>query len=280
MEMQRLDEWINNPDLMGSDTLEELRSIILRYPYFQTAWLLYIKNLYLIKHPSFKDELRRGALYVADLSVLFYFVEGNSFSFPKSEYKESEKQVANDRTLDLINRFLSEIPNDKGLSSELSIPVDSVMDYSSLLLLNSAENGRKEVDNTALPLKGQDLIDDFIEKSESGMLSPGNNIADAVGVGKGNEKDEFSDEDLVVIDDDNNAGPVDDVMEGNAEAADETGDDNYLTETLAKIYVKQQRYDKALEIIKKLNLKYPKKNTYFADQMRFLERLIINAKSK
>ena len=278
MEMQRLDEWINNPDLMGSDTLEELRSIILRYPYFQTAWLLYIKNLYLIKHPSFKDELRRGALYVADLSVLFYFVEGNNFSFPKSEYKESEKQVANDRTLDLINRFLSEIPNDKGLSSELSIPVDSVMDYSSLLLLNSAENGRKEVDNTALPLKGQALIDDFIEKSESGMLSPGNNMTDAVG--NGNEKDEFSDEDLVVIDDDNNAGPVDDAMDGNAEAADETGDDNYLTETLAKIYVKQQRYDKALEIIKKLNLKYPKKNAYFADQMRFLERLIINAKSK
>ena len=278
MEMQRLDEWINNPDLMGNDTLEELRSIILRYPYFQTAWLLYIKNLYLIKHPSFKDELRRGALYVADLSVLFYFVEGNSFSFPKSEYKESEKQVANDRTLDLINRFLSEIPNDKGLSSELSIPVDSVMDYSSLLLLNSAENGRKEVDNTALPLKGQALIDDFIEKSESGMLSSGNNMTDAVG--NGNEKDEFSDEDLVVIDDDNNAGPVDDAMDGNAEAADETGDDNYLTETLAKIYVKQQRYGKALEIIKKLNLKYPKKNAYFADQMRFLERLIINAKSK
>ena len=278
MEMQRLDEWINNPDLMGNDTLEELRSIILRYPYFQTAWLLYIKNLYLIKHPSFKDELRRGALYVADLSVLFYFVEGNSFSFPKSEYKESEKQVSNDRTLDLINRFLSEIPNDKGLSSELSIPVDSVMDYSSLLLLNSAENGRKEVDNTALPLKGQALIDDFIEKSESGMLSSGNNMTDAVG--NGNEKDEFSEEDLVVIDDDNNAGPVDDAMDGSAEAADETGDDNYLTETLAKIYVKQQRYDKALEIIKKLNLKYPKKNAYFADQMRFLERLIINAKSK
>jgi tetratricopeptide (TPR) repeat protein len=278
MEMQRLDEWINNPDLMGSDTLEELRSIILRYPYFQTAWLLYIKNLYLIKHPSFKDELRRGALYVADLSVLFYFVEGNSFSFPKSEYKESEKQVANDRTLDLINRFLSEIPNDKGLSSELSIPVDSVMDYSSLLLLNSAENGRKEVDNTSLPLKGQALIDDFIEKSESGMLSSGNNMTDAVG--NGNEKDEFSEEDLVVIDDDNNAGQVDDAMDGSAEAADETGDDNYLTETLAKIYVKQQRYDKALEIIKKLNLKYPKKNAYFADQMRFLERLIINAKSK
>ena len=59
------------------------------------------------------------------------------------------------------------------------------------------------------------------------------------------------------------------------ESDTEEGED-YFTETLAKIYVKQQRY----EIIKKLNLKYPKKNTYFADQIRFLEKLIINAKSK
>ena len=65
-----------------------------------------------------------------------------------------------------------------------------------------------------------------------------------------------------------------------AKEDDTEEDESYFTETLAKIYVKQQRYDKALEIIKKLNLKYRKKNTYFADQMRFLEKLIINAKSK
>ena len=57
-------------------------------------------------------------------------------------------------------------------------------------------------------------------------------------------------------------------------------DESYFTETLAKIYVKQQRYSKALEIIKKLSLNYPKKNAYFADQIRFLEKLIINTKSK
>ena len=61
---------------------------------------------------------------------------------------------------------------------------------------------------------------------------------------------------------------------------EESQEEDYFTATLAKIYVKQKRYDKALEIIKKLNLKYPKKNAYFADQIRFLEKLIINAKSK
>jgi hypothetical protein len=57
-------------------------------------------------------------------------------------------------------------------------------------------------------------------------------------------------------------------------------DDGYFTETLAKIYLKQHRYSKALEIIRKLYLKYPKKNIYFADQIRFLEKIVINEKTK
>ena len=57
-------------------------------------------------------------------------------------------------------------------------------------------------------------------------------------------------------------------------------DTGYFTETLARIYIKQGRYSKALEIIRRLNLVYPKKNRYFADQIRFLEKLIINNNKK
>jgi len=53
-----------------------------------------------------------------------------------------------------------------------------------------------------------------------------------------------------------------------------------LTETLAKIYMKQQKYEQALAIIKRLSLNFPKKSAYFADQIRFLEYLIINEKNK
>ncbi len=57
-------------------------------------------------------------------------------------------------------------------------------------------------------------------------------------------------------------------------------DDACFTETLAKIYVKQGRYAKALEIIKKLSLKYPQKNAYFASQTRMIEELINNPKNE
>ncbi len=45
-----------------------------------------------------------------------------------------------------------------------------------------------------------------------------------------------------------------------------------VTETLAKIYVEQGLYPKAIEVYKKLVLKYPEKNAYFAARITELEK--------
>ena len=50
--------------------------------------------------------------------------------------------------------------------------------------------------------------------------------------------------------------------------------DSTLQESLAKIYIRQGRYGKAYDIISELNLKYPQKSVYFADQLRFLQKLM------
>ncbi|MCC8176135.1 MAG: hypothetical protein LIO91_06855 [Bacteroidales bacterium] len=47
-----------------------------------------------------------------------------------------------------------------------------------------------------------------------------------------------------------------------------------LSESLAKIYTKQGRYEQAFEIISQLSLNNPEKSIYFADQLRFLRKLI------
>lgn len=47
-----------------------------------------------------------------------------------------------------------------------------------------------------------------------------------------------------------------------------------LSESLAQVYIRRGRYDKAFDIIHALSLNNPKKSVYFADQMRFLQKLI------
>lgn len=48
-----------------------------------------------------------------------------------------------------------------------------------------------------------------------------------------------------------------------------------LTESLARIYIKQKRYGQAYEIIERLNLANSEKSSYFAVQMRFLRKLML-----
>ena len=59
MDLQNL---IKHPEMMDKETLYELRSLLALYPYFQTARLLMLQNLYLLHDPTFDEELRRAAI--------------------------------------------------------------------------------------------------------------------------------------------------------------------------------------------------------------------------
>ena len=47
----------------------------------------------------------------------------------------------------------------------------------------------------------------------------------------------------------------------------------FMTETLAKLYLNQKNYDKAIQSYKILILKFPEKNSYFADQIKKIKSL-------
>ena len=252
MTSTNLQELIADPGRMNRDTLYELRNMLVRYPYFQTARLLYLKNLYLLHDLSFGEELRKAALYVADRRVLFFLIEGNKLVIEAKQKQVQDIHVEEptlDRTLSLIDSFLSSLPEE----TISPVSLDLSVDYTSYLL-REEDLLPEESDQSEIPrMKGQELIDGFIEKAKE------DNVI-CLKLSSGNEVEDTSEQETV--------------LDENEE------DESCFTETLAKIYVKQQRYSKALEIIKKLSLKYPKKNAYFADQIRFLEKLIINTKSK
>jgi hypothetical protein len=57
----------------------------------------------------------------------------------------------------------------------------------------------------------------------------------------------------------------------------EEPENGFMTETLANIYIKQGYYEKAIEAYTKLSLKYPKKNSYFANQIKKVKELQLNS---
>ena len=251
-----LTELINHPERLDRDTLYELRSMLALYPYFQTARLLMLQNLYLLHDPSFDEELRRAAIYITDRTVIFQLVEAAHYKIKVQQNTEQSKETAtgkDNRTISLIDNFLESIPKEeeeekKEKKKRKPTPADAAVDYVAYLL-ESEDGDGSESDPEPLKLKGQNLIDSFINNDGGKIVLK--------------ETPQFVPE---IDNNDNDSG--------------KDNDEGYFTETLARIYIKQGRYSKALEIIQRLSLNYPKKNAYFADQIRFLNKLIINNNKK
>jgi tetratricopeptide (TPR) repeat protein len=219
-------------------TLSQLADVIEEYPYFQAAHLLHTLNLLQLKDTHFPSELRKTSAHLNDRRKLFFRVEDKSFPPEIIEVLEKTDEKSTVSTFDRIDFFLS----GKEMTEETKDAPPVSSDYISYFL--SKEN-KGEEKRESQPLQNQDAIERFLEKDK---ISPVKiNLKD-----KETEKEDYI---------------------SNLDTVDE---DSFFSETLAKIYLKQKKYDKALEIIRKLNLIYPEKSRYFADQIRFLEKLIIN----
>lgn len=258
MDLVRL---IEHPELMNKETLYELRNLVALYPYYQTARLLLLQNMYLLHETSFDDELRRAAIYITDRKTLFNLVEASHYHIKtaaekiEEEAREAQRsEQSNNRTLSIINEYLESTPkdsqNEDNYTGRKPTPADAAVDYVAYLLKTESQED-KEAEADRPQMKGQDLIDSFINDN-GGKIQ----LQD-----KPTYKPETEDEE-------------------DKQNEQNDYDEGYFTETLAKIYIKQGRYSKALEIIQRLNLNYPKKNAYFADQIRFLRKLILNEKGK
>ena len=251
--MERITELIQHPERLDRDTLYELRSMCALYPYYQTVRLLMLQNLYLLHDPTFDEELRRAAIYITDRRVLFNMIEASHYQLKRKSLSNQNTRLAAPqtagRTMSLIDNFLDSIPKDTEeptTKKRKPTPADAAIDYVAYLLDTEGEN-EALADVPEMP--GQQLIDSFIKSDKPKFVLSDAPAAPSLSV----EIDEIASEGV---------------------------GEEYFTETLARIYIKQGRYSKALEIIQRLSLQFPKKNAYFADQIRFLEKLIINNNKK
>ncbi len=253
MELSRL---IQHPEELNRETLYDLRALLALYPYYQTARLLMLQNLYLLHDPSFDEELRRAAIYITDRKVIFQMVEAAHYQVKKEKEKSANPKTLthSDRTSDLIDHFLGSIPIDakeeeeKNEKKRKPTPADAAVDYVAYLLETEGEAVHEASSRTI------SLIDDFME--DGGFKLPKINEAEEY-------KPEYTPE-----------------LETDTDNEEQTENSGVFTETLARIYIKQGKYERALQIIERLDRLHPQKLGYYKDQMRFLEKLIANNKKR
>ena len=257
--------------MLNRDTLYELRRITAEYPYYQPARLLLLKNLYLLHDATFDEELRRSAIYFTDRKILFNLVEAahyrlkrkspQSFNNVPDRRQVGSAENISSRTVSLIDTFLSSIPKEedekdgenesiakKETKHRKPTAADATVDYVAYLLATDFEELNDNDSNTDQQslaqeptMNGGALIDAFIN-NDGGRFNL-------------QEEPEYHPE---------------------ITTANEDGDsdDELLTETMAGIYIQQGRYEKALEIMNRINSTTQKKSPYFEDQQRFLKKLI------
>lgn len=278
---------------MNRETLYDLRALLALYPYYQTARLLMLQNLYLLHDPSFDEELRRAAIYISDRKVIFQMVEAAHYQLKSqnsNRHEAVEGKPKSDRTSSLIDHFLHSIPTEaeerekEPEEKRKPTPADAAVDYVAYLMETETETEHEQPSRTIA------LIDDFIE--EGGFKLHKDKEEEKQECEEKEEEKQESEEadasqDTSTVEDGDAASKdkASDKAEASAKPADATvaadaDGGGIFTETLARIYIKQGKYERAYQIIDRLYKQHPQKSAFYIDQLRFLEKLMLNEKKR
>ena len=156
-------DYIRQPESLDSQSLEHLRVMVEKYPYYHAARILMLKTLYQMHDPTFDEQLRKAAIYVPSRKTLFQMFQAPSLT-PDSPTKRTARieRVAEGqggRTDSLIDSFLDSIPQQQQNTPRI---VDATIDYMAYLMQVETNSNNANTPR----MVGQDYIDDFLINNE------------------------------------------------------------------------------------------------------------------
>ncbi|MCK7590122.1 hypothetical protein M0G43_06030 [Subsaxibacter sp. CAU 1640] len=293
---------LQHPQQITVTQTNDINSIIEKYPYFQPARALYLKGLKNKDSFKYNQELKITAAYTTDRSILFDYITSDTFN--QNEISQQIKQnsdhlkdiyvnefddISINRSVEIDDALKEQIKSTQGAldpdlfiermtigtianfnieseekTDELEKKNEDIKPEEVLNIGKPLEFDRSETHSFAEWLKitsFKPIIREPEEKKEPEKVENESSIER-----KFELIDKFLESNPKII-------PSKESNTQNLAKAQPAQNDGLMTETLARIYLEQKNYEKAIQSYKILSLKYPEKSGFFADQIKAVKQL-------
>ncbi|MAB47335.1 MAG: hypothetical protein CMC05_01775 [Flavobacteriaceae bacterium] len=303
MQLKELTYLLQHPEAVTASQTDALLAKISEYPYFQPLRALYLKGLKKKESYKYNNALKVTAAHTADRSVLFDYITSEVFNQNEisnqikqnSEHiKSLEVNEADDisinKSVTIDDALKEHIKATEGVldpnlfeakpQQQQTIKEEAPKIEDSIISVDVKNITPEEKLNIGKPLEfDKNENHSFTEWLKITSFKPINRETEA-------KSEEIQEEDtsqpladkLDIIDKFISENPKIKPVASHTPKPklvnnDDDVSDSLMTETLARIYLEQKNYDKAIQSYKILSLKYPEKSSFFADQIKLVEEL-------
>ena len=298
---------LRNPQQISKEDMSLLASIIEKYPYFQSARALQLKGLKNDNSYLYNDALKVTAAHTTDRDILFDYITSESFVQNEISQAILEHDSAFNE-IEVVSEDVSELVSieiDKQIKYEIK-KAEAVLDpnlferkVSSVSDLVELEQARptspiKESKpeyvleiNEPLEFTKNDThsFSEWLQLTKyepierSGKIPPAQKKSTKTDQSEKDRKYNLIEKFIQNKPKLTTKGLSTDTVKKEAQNKNLASPfiqtpEALMTETLAKVYLQQKNYSKAIQAYKILILKYPEKSGSFADQIRAIKKLI------
>ncbi|MFZ2283324.1 MAG: tetratricopeptide repeat protein [Lutibacter sp.] len=255
------------PENIDAKKTQALNEVISEFPYFQSARAIQLKGLNKTNSFKYNQTLKKTAAYTIDRNVLFDFITSPIFiSNSKKEAEILEEiEVIDAKDVKALHKKITE--------SFSNINAETVADSFHQQEALTEEEKTPDVLDLGKPLQ-------FVSSEPHSfnewmqLIAPKPIVREESQVRKiekiekkFNLIDRFIELNPKIKPVDKNAINMDLTLEGSME------NESLMTETLAKVYLEQKKYENAIKAYRILILKYPEKSGFFADRIKAIKNL-------
>ena len=269
---------INKPDTINSAYTDALGNILNEFPYFQSARALRLKGLFNQNSFKYNYALKVTAAHTTDRSILFDFITSEHFDTLQNDlYDKKNLELMNMEVVD------SEIVHPKTILEQQQ----KALELSILTSIKEATNNNDTISEN----KSESVIElgkpiDFTP-NEKHSFQEWLQLSRTQPIDRSIENNSKTFEDSMEEERKKKAALIDKFIETNPKIApikpgtapapqfelNSSDNTHLMTETLARVYLEQKKYQKAIQAYEILILKYPEKSIFFADRIQNIKIL-------